>query len=292
MMSFINETSHHIWDANFWGPVTATLDWCEANYQFSRYIAETANTFSNLATILLAVWGAQQAHGASLPSRYLAGYTGFALVGLGSFIFHATLLYEAQLADELPMIYVAAYCCAVLFDTQPGHSLRNVKALSITALLFAFNAFFTWSYSVYRNPVYHQVVFATIMLSTAFRTAYLLRYSELSKKIPEAEKNSIARTFSSGAGIFAFGFFIWNLDNIFCNTITHWKHSVGWPTAFLLEGHSWWHILTATGTYLMLIGNTYLTLCIKDHHSNFKLENNMIGLPTIIRRNQKKLKAI
>ena len=69
---------------------------------------------------------------------------GFALVGLGSFIFHATLQYEAQLADELPMIYVASYCCAVLFDLQPGFSLTNARTRSIVALLVAFNVLFTW----------------------------------------------------------------------------------------------------------------------------------------------------
>ncbi|KAJ3480423.1 hypothetical protein NLI96_g8364 [Meripilus lineatus] len=189
---------------------------------------EAANTVSNLVTIILAIWGAQQARSASLPSRYFAGYTGFALVGLGSMIFHATLLYEAQLADELPMIYVASYCGAILLDTQKGFSLRNAKAASLTALFFAFNILFTWTYS--------------------------------------------------GAGIFALGFFVWNLDNIFCKTITRWKIAIGWPAAFLLELHSWWHVLTvgisfpacapsadiplrpakAIGTYLMLVGNTYL----------------------------------
>jgi dihydroceramidase len=34
---------------------------------------------------------------------------GFAIVGLGSFIFHATLRWEAQLMDELPMVWVATY---------------------------------------------------------------------------------------------------------------------------------------------------------------------------------------
>ncbi|KAG5649856.1 hypothetical protein H0H81_001764, partial [Sphagnurus paluster] len=64
-----------IWlNSGFYGPVTATLDWCEANYQFSYYIAEMANTFSNLFTITLAVCGGLTAAGQSLPARYVAGY--------------------------------------------------------------------------------------------------------------------------------------------------------------------------------------------------------------------------
>ncbi|KAG6900516.1 hypothetical protein C0993_009469 [Termitomyces sp. T159_Od127] len=105
----------------FYGPVTATLDWCEANYQFSYYIAEMANSFSNLFTISLAVCGALAAASQSLPTRYVAGYTGIALVGIGSFAFHATLLFEAQLADELPMIYVGSMSLWFLFDDRPGY---------------------------------------------------------------------------------------------------------------------------------------------------------------------------
>lgn len=111
---------------------------------------------------------------------------------------------------------------------------------------FAFGCFRNPNSSVYRNPIYHQAVFAIIMITAAGRTAYVLRHSKLAAYMPEDVKSSIARIFSSGAAIFALGFFVWNLDNIFCNTITGWKQAVGWPAAFLLEGHSWWHILTVS----------------------------------------------
>lgn len=98
--------------------------------------------------------------------------------------------------------------------------------------------------SVFRNPVYHQLIFGSIMFTNAFRTAYLLKWSEFAGRIPQANKAAVTRVFSSGAAIFVLGFIIWNLDNIFCNTITHWKQAVGWPAAFFLEGHSWWHVFT------------------------------------------------
>lgn len=81
------------WSHGAFGPVTATLDWCEvnlrqlymfsvrrltsvhqANYQFSHYVAELANTFSNLFTIALAWYGAKEARLQSLPMRYILGY--------------------------------------------------------------------------------------------------------------------------------------------------------------------------------------------------------------------------
>lgn len=97
-----------------------------------------------------------------------------------------------------------------------------------------------------RNPIYHQVVFATLMLSTAVRTVHLLRKPELRARLPEQMRTVVGRTFTAGASIFAFGFFVWNLDNVFCGTVTGWKKNIGWPGAFLLEGHSWWHVFTVS----------------------------------------------
>lgn len=89
---------------------------------------------------------------------------------------------------------------------------------------------------VSRNPVYHQVVFGLLMFINAFRTVKLLRYSELTQRLPLAARKSVGRIFVAGAGTFALGFIIWNLDNVFCAGITRWKQSIGWPAAFVLEG--------------------------------------------------------
>lgn len=125
---------------------------------------------------------------------------------------------------------------------------------------------------LFRNPIYHQVVFALLILSTTARVQYLLRRSDASKRIPPSVRTLIGKLFTKGLGLFALGFFVWNLDNIFCTTLTKQKAAIGWPIAFLLEGafaiyfvqrgayffigHAWWHILTATGTQLMVAGIT------------------------------------
>lgn len=74
------------------------------------------------------------------------------------------------------------------------------------------------------------------MLTVTFRITYLLKRSELAQHIPDHKKAIIGTLFSRGAAMFAVGFLIWNLDNIFCSTLTHWKVFVGWPRAFILEG--------------------------------------------------------
>ena len=119
---------------------------------------------------------------------------------------------------------------------------------------------------IYRNPVYHQMVFATLVISSAARVNYLLKRSQLTSSMPAKAKSVVGKLFSTGAALFVFGFLIWNLDNIYCDTLTRWKVSVGWPLAFFLEGmsdtfhfrdviktligHSWWHIFTVSSVEL------------------------------------------
>lgn len=128
---------------------------------------------------------------------------------------------------------------------------------------------------IYRNPVYHQLVFGFIVITTVIRVMYILKYTDAAERIPPKKKADIATFFTTGAIMFAVGFGVWNLDNIFCGHLTNWKLSLGWPWAFLLEGgtvfpfvyasfcnltlaefqgHSWWHVLTGLGTYYMYIG--------------------------------------
>lgn len=95
------------------------------------------------------------------------------------------------------------------------------------------------------------------MFSIGGRSLYLLRYSPEGKaSVPKHITSKTAQLFTTGAVAFAFGFFIWNVDNLLCESITNMKRRVGWPWAFLLEGHSWWHALTGLGSYFMQVGDT------------------------------------
>lgn len=131
-------------DISDWGNHTASIDWCEQNYVHTPYIAEFYNTLTNLPTILLGLWGCYGSFKGGLRRRYALGYLGLTGIGLGSLLFHATLKYEAQLLDELPMvrriflrravefakrrkfalltaqIYLVSYCGYLVLDTLPG----------------------------------------------------------------------------------------------------------------------------------------------------------------------------
>ena len=128
----------------FWAPHTATVNWCEHDYAVWSGVAEFHNTWSNLLFIALpALFGLRRcwlgagsssaatttaaattaaAAGAAatttanntavviIPTegRFWLCYGGLLVVGVGSTYFHATLRWEGQLCDELPMLWINA----------------------------------------------------------------------------------------------------------------------------------------------------------------------------------------
>ncbi|KAF8257870.1 hypothetical protein EI94DRAFT_1816692 [Lactarius quietus] len=81
------------------GSSHGTLDWQTIS---SRTTCRNIQHILNVFFIGVSLYGARLSTQEGLPTRFLIGFAGCALIGLGSFLFHATLLYEAQLADELP----------------------------------------------------------------------------------------------------------------------------------------------------------------------------------------------
>lgn len=108
--------------------------------------------------------------------------------------------------------------------------------------------------------MFHQVVFAFLMLAATVRTRYLRQ--SIKGRISPNNRSILAKQYALGFGLFALGFVIWNVDNIYCGEISSLKRRIGWPSAFLLEGtsscsfvskllndtnlkgHAWWHIFT------------------------------------------------
>ncbi|MEQ2279895.1 Alkaline ceramidase 3 [Ameca splendens] len=150
----------------YWGRPTSTLDWCEENYVVSSYIAEFWNTVSNLIMILPPIYGAVQTFRDGLEFRYICSFLGLSAVGVGSWCFHMTLLYEMQLLDELPMIYstcVFVYCLYECFKQENSISLFPI------VLLIIFSVSVTLVYLQWKEPVFHQVrVCSMSCLSASF----------------------------------------------------------------------------------------------------------------------------
>ena len=74
------------------------------------------------------------------------------------------------------------------------------------------------------------------MLTAVFRAKHLITLAVEAGRLPPHAKSVMQKLFWSGVVTFLLGFLVWNLDNIFCESITGWKASVGSPLSFLAEG--------------------------------------------------------
>jgi hypothetical protein len=90
----------------YWGPKTSTVNWCEADYTVTVYVAEFTNTISSLVIVCNGLYGIYRHYG-HVEIRYIWAFAGFIVVGFGSAAFHGTLWRSMQLMDELPMVCVS-----------------------------------------------------------------------------------------------------------------------------------------------------------------------------------------
>ncbi|KAJ1305235.1 hypothetical protein OPQ81_000264 [Rhizoctonia solani] len=278
----------------FWGNHTATIDWCEDNYTHSQYVAEWYNTVSNIPFIALGLYGAYysltEIPSAMHRSRFAAPHFGIACIGLGSFIFHATLNWYAQvLLDEMPMIYVSSMVLYLVFAPTDGSGSWKLKwgiasvPLTITAVYLRFP-----------YPIIHQLCFAGIMLSIGYRLVGLMRSPKHNPDAISDAKYYIV----TGSLMFILAFGIWNIDNTFCDFWTMvrtrlWEGQAGpsFQTPSLsaavvgavTQGHAWWHLLTGLGCARIAAGASYLMLTTS-HPDMFVLHHPMIGIIPSVRK--------
>ncbi|CEL60894.1 Alkaline ceramidase 3 OS=Mus musculus GN=Acer3 PE=2 SV=1 [Rhizoctonia solani AG-1 IB] len=292
--------------SGFWGNHTSTIDWCENNYVHTQFIAETYNTLSNIPFVVLAIVGAAavlRPNGELRPlphsGRFMLMHALLALVGTGSFVFHATLKWKAQVMfDEMPMLLVtcaALYSIRVPLKPQATGIIKNTTNRNndedpdfwlrlrwqIGTPLFALCT--CAIYLFYPIPLLHQFTFAGLMCLNALVVFGLLTHPNLKMPLPSRPSKSISltekpraetagkvafRTLGSGLLIFNTGFAIWIADNLFCDSLGNIREWASGSDAGLMElltqGHAWWHLLTGLGANWLIVGLTYLRLAVSD----------------------------
>ena len=140
----------------YWGMPTADMDFCEPNYETSQYVAEFWNTVTSVPIILVGLMGIILCRKQDLGREQVLAYFMISVIGLGSFLFHATLMRTGQILDEIPMLWATSSLLYTIYHhnhdrarrRQQGGTLRTsgrlklvgtgllVYALAATALYF------------------------------------------------------------------------------------------------------------------------------------------------------------
>ena len=86
----------------FWGPIDSLHTFCERKYITHPMAAEFYNCIGSLIYCFAACVGLYHCRGTVWQVQ--CGWWSLLVVGMGSFLFHVMMRYNAELGDELPML--------------------------------------------------------------------------------------------------------------------------------------------------------------------------------------------
>ncbi|CCE65537.1 hypothetical protein TPHA_0L01840 [Tetrapisispora phaffii CBS 4417] len=279
----------------YWGEVTSTIDWCEENYVVSSYIAEWSNTLTNAVFVSTALYTTYAAYRSQLETKFILIGLGFALVGIGSWLFHMSLSYNYQLLDELPMLYatcIPSWSMICEFteyldrpaDDDTSINISKKRQVVVGSIIFIGVTSLSVLYIIFKKPAIHQIAYALLNICVAAMSFLLTQ-----KKIKD--KTAISNLHSCmviGTILFLVGFIAWNLDNQFCSLWIHIRRKyLLLPFGAFFELHGWWHLLTGTGVYYYIMFLQYLRILTIHKGEDYKFIWRWGFIPEVIQRDYK-----
>ncbi|ORX82940.1 alkaline phytoceramidase [Anaeromyces robustus] len=268
----------------YWSPITSSIDWCEENYIVSKYIAEFWNTLSNSIYILYALVGMRNVKKYHYDQRFYWAYFGLLCIGFGSWLFHMTLRYQMELADELPMIYtccIAVFCIFEILDSKTYRPYITI-ILWLTVILFTimYTEIISWPWFQHGSTA---LLIGVIVFRSLHIINHILKIKKLYDKCDEKQLTNKSSELKSWISLshhltllkfllficsitYILAFLLWNIDNIYCNHLLYLRNKYRY-LSFLFQFHAWWHILTGIGTYCFFIFNLYIRSFLMGYHS-------------------------
>ncbi|EGX89935.1 alkaline ceramidase family protein [Cordyceps militaris CM01] len=225
-----------------WSPPTSRANFCEEDYGLTFYVAEFINSVTNIAYVYYALkymYG-PGSRGLWRPNLDFMSVTLF-ILGIGSFLFHASLRQTLEFVDELSMMgLIWSMLQATLTVRQTPAAARLISA-GLAVFFVSFTVFYL------RSPliIYQVVAFLSGVGVLILRVLYLFHWMQ--PAFPEAKRRAWRNTSIVSLLICVAGYAIWNVDLEYCQMLRDIRQQVGLPWAWLFEFHGWWHVLTAIG---------------------------------------------
>lgn len=237
----------------YWGGVTSTIDWCELNYETTHFLAEFFNATSNVPMMLLALWALYKARSSGLGKRFEILSFLQLLVGIGSFLFHGTLKFEAQLLDELPMVYLGVSFVYCMLEDKARPKYWWLPWVMVTGSIL-----YSLAYIYTNDWVFFVLPFSLLIAPHA---VYFLSFRQDWTAI---------RTGLIGNGLFIVAFIAWQLDQKLC------------PHAEFLQLHAVWHLITAYSAVMNITLFEYIHWRHNLNCKNARIEYALYCLPMCV----------
>uniref|UniRef100_A0A6G1SF27 Alkaline ceramidase n=1 Tax=Aceria tosichella TaxID=561515 RepID=A0A6G1SF27_9ACAR len=243
---------------------TASIDWCESNYELSYYVAEFWNTISNLAFILpqLSQFVTLSKH-KNVEPAFNKAFLSLALVGIGSFCFHMTLARPMQMFDETSMILVSLHSFYLLYIIKKP----DVNKQKLLFFLTCYGLLFLSLYAFLVDwPIFHHSTFGLLVYASMY-IGYQL------KKI-HGSHYKFWTVFIMQHLAFAF----WAFDKHYCEILTQFRNNHV-PLVFrpLFQFHAVWHLLMGLSSHIFICGVIRLRVWI-EHREQLVIRYRWLGL--------------
>jgi dihydroceramidase len=206
-------------------------------------------------------------HRRVLERRFLLAFVAVSVVGIGSIAFHATLRFELQMLDELPMLYSALVMVYILLENRrtsrfgpwfPGLLLAH------GALVTCLAAFTHGKLQFY---LFHSS-FGSLEVFALYGAYSIYRRSTL---------GSVKRLFRFGMSSYLLAIVLWFIDLQFCPLLAVTLPSRGIPNP---QFHAVWHVLVSCGMYCLVLVVAYDRLEVLQQAP--RLEYRLGWLPRIV----------
>ena len=215
----------------FWGAPNSLVDWCEPNYTHTRYVAEFWNTLSSFPMIVAGLIGLGCCRRYRLERRFWCCYAMLMTVGVGSVLFHGTLQWWGQAADELPMIYASA---AYFYATVEANVQQTRRPwLYMAELLYCL--FFTVAYFGHPQFFVAFVVVYGVSVTLVIYQGYRIYVNYFASDQSSAGRRSRILFYLAGSLYPGAFLFLWVPENLLC--LAH-------PWVDMLHMHALFHVLT------------------------------------------------
>lgn len=224
----------------FWEPHTSSIDFCEANYVYTPYVAEMFNTVSALFMVVAGVFGwlVTPRRFISLP-RFQLCWALFVAIGIGSAAFHATLRRPAQAMDEVPMVLgnlVLIYCQWSASQLADARRATLAASLLLAGMLQLVLYFVFELYAVFLSMYIGGLV---VLLWKCHEVCY----DAPGNNAAAANAPLLKWLMKLAFGTYGAGGAVWILDNVACSQL-----GMG-------HLHILWHATATAGTayYILLL---------------------------------------
>jgi dihydroceramidase len=167
------------------------------------------------------------------------------ILGITSFVYHATLRQITQFADDLSMLILAASFCQSVFTVGQSPNVSRIISTLILVGVTTLSVVYVRSGDI----LIHVYGFSSMILLLFPRILYIAYYSNLSQE----RRSKLLRKAAKAVVVLTVGYTLWQVDLELGFDLRKIRSAIGLPWAWVLELHGWWHVLTAISANMFIL---------------------------------------